>query len=194
MAGRQFRPGSPKYSSGGRLSAGRIAWGKVKIAEAIVYQLRPEDNDDENFVVEAGNSISLHIRTPGSRYPCRLNLTGCTEEELATLKTVIDMAFELAKPTTKLRDRIAQDAYDNGDDSFERVYRQLPLLVVRPRGESPYPDRVRVGPESAPGGDGAGGSDRPGDDVAQLEPGPVGAQDDCPPPDNDPLLGDVGGA
>jgi hypothetical protein len=59
------------------------------------------------------------------------NLTALTHEELLAMRELFNFAFDLAEPVILLRDRIAQDAFDKGDDSFIRVYRQAPQLIIR---------------------------------------------------------------
>ncbi len=60
-------------------------------------------------------------------------------ESLVVLDEVaLDRAVVLrpaAEPVVAERDRVAKEAFDNGDDSNERVYRAPPTKVVRRRKE-----------------------------------------------------------
>jgi len=116
----------------GEFSDNRIAWVALQKFEAIVFI-----GDDEEYL-ETSNTrrpdydqVKLMFRVLTRRAPWILNLTHMTSNELEELKKCIDFAFDQAKPTCALLDARAQDAYDNGDDSWSRLYRPPALFVER---------------------------------------------------------------
>ena len=112
-----------------------------------------------------------------------LGLTTLTHAELRGLKELIDLAFELAEPVVQERDRVAQDEFDKGNDSFERLYRRVPTLVVREGAKRENNDSLRQRHSDLP--DGSGGREDPyggvrgaGDGLAESDPDEVSTQDD----------------
>jgi len=61
-----------------------------------------------------------------------INLTRLTEPELDALKNILDSTIELARPIVQLRDKVARDNLDHGEDSDPRVYRPVPNIIKRP--------------------------------------------------------------
>lgn len=74
-----------------------------------------------------------------------MNLTSLTHRELQALKEFMNIAVANAQDIVIRRDEAAQEALENGDDSFVRIYRRIPEIVIR-EGEKwrDYP-RVRRG-------------------------------------------------
>lgn len=61
-----------------------------------------------------------------------INLSRLTEPELDALKSILDSTIELARPIVQLRDKVARDNLDRGEDSDPRVYRPVPNIIKRP--------------------------------------------------------------
>src|SRR5690606_6161238 len=115
--------------------------------------------------------------------PSYYTLTALTHEEFVLFKEIVTMALDMAEPIILERDRKAQHAFDNGDDSFARVYRQVPRLVVRQRPVGADDQGVHDGPEGdapgAGGGEPSGGGVRGGGaELADGQPQDRGPQDD----------------
>lgn len=95
---------------------------------------------------EQGPTVTYMVLGPnGPR--ATIDLTHLTHEELKALREFYSIAFTLAEPIVLARDKEAQDAFDAGNDSFTRVYRAVPQLVVRPRARRAHDQVVRLGLE-----------------------------------------------
>lgn len=152
-----YRPGSKKYPVGdGKMSANRLAWLRTAIGQFVVMT---DDVTEETkkTVAEFGPTYRLFLPRPGTR-PVTYNITALTHEEFQALKKFMEHLFEIAEPVILERDRIAEDAFSKGDDSFARSYRQVPQLVIREgpvrkddEGVSERPDDLPSGDESESG-------------------------------------------
>jgi len=60
-----------------------------------------------------------------------LELTEMTKEEITEVKKFIDAVFAEAQEVCELRDRLAREAFEDGDDSHYRLYRVIPNMVER---------------------------------------------------------------
>lgn len=122
-----------------------------------IVSLDPKEWDEENnakIESEQGDNIVLMITVPGSRRPLKWNLSAMTLEELEATRQFFEHLFDLADPIIRERDKVADEAFSRGDDSYNRVYRSLPQFITRPRKESPNSESVHDGPEDAPQGPG----------------------------------------
>src|SRR3546814_11366470 len=54
-----------------------------------------------------------------------------TLPELKDMRDIFNLLFDLAEPVVRERDRIAQNAFREGDDSFARIYRTVQQFVIR---------------------------------------------------------------
>jgi hypothetical protein len=164
----------------GQLSKSRWAWVKVYFGQFVIWGDYAEDGE--------GNStdqlLDIKLLHPiPNRPPVTWNLTACTEEELISLKHLFDTAIEWALPIARQRDKEAQDAFDNGDDSHSRIYRQVPQLVYRSGPVGEHSEGVHDGPSDADGVP-RDGRDLDGDlrgegsDVAERDEGEGGSEDD----------------
>lgn len=132
----------------GLLSRNRWGWAKVYFGQFILFADYFSDEDGN----ETDNVSDLKLIYPiPNRPPVSWNLTALTEDELMAVKHLFDTAFELALPIVRERDKEAQDALDNGDDSHSRVYRQVPQLVYREGSIGEYRKSLQHGPEDAAG-------------------------------------------
>lgn len=184
MGERQFRPGhrnNSKLSPYGnrRLSEDRFGWVRTFLGQFVI--LTSVSKDDMML-----NVTLFHPRERGA--PVTLGLTECTEEELLAMKELFDKAFELALPTTRRRDKVAHDAFQRGDDSYARSYRQIPQLVYREGALGTHSEGVQERPESvSPSGWGGlpddGGVRGAGDELAKSDPQGSESEDDGPTPD-----------
>lgn len=142
---RQFRAGSrnKNYRPDGRFSVNRLAWLKITVGQFILMRFDNKEQEQEDFDdldEENGATVRLMIPRPRQR-PVVFNITALTHDELKMMREFFTLIFDLAEPVVIDRDRIANEAYAKGDDSFVRLYRQVPQFIVRkgavgPDGES----------------------------------------------------------
>jgi hypothetical protein len=172
-----------KHVGFGRLAKNKIAILRTQTTQQLSLLINFNNDDPElELENETGESLILVIPVPGRRQPLSWNMTGMTEAELEATRQFFNHLFDQAEPIVRLRDKVANDAFAEGDDSYSRVYRTLPQFIVRPRPELPDSEGIRLGPESPPGrdggnlysGDGVRGS---GDELADGEPEPSRGQD-----------------
>lgn len=121
----------------GRISENRFVWARTVIGQFIgmIYDNNVSvDKETGEEVVhnppENGPDIYLILPQQG-RQPIKYCLTALSAAELKVTRQLLVLLFDLAEPICEGRDRMAQDAYDEGDDSFSRVYREVPQFVVR---------------------------------------------------------------
>lgn len=145
------RVGGRQYGANvDRTPSDNVAWCSVEGAKVTVMA-QPNDK-------ESGNDLILGTGIMGMRGGSLMNLTRMTEPELLAIKQLLDQAFELALPVVRQRDEEANEAFNEGDDSFERVYRQVPKLVYREGAVKEYMQSLRNGPEDLPRGERDGDS------------------------------------
>lgn len=197
---RSYKMGHRKGSEGyhqrqGKLSKSRWAWVTVYFGQLVIwgdYRKDEEGNDTDDLL-----DIKLMQPIPG-RSPVTWNLTALTEDELISMKHLIDTAFAWALPIVQQRDKEASDAFENGDDSHSRIYRQVPKLVYRSGPEPQHGEGVQHRSEDA-AGDGSVGDDRgaglrpDGSDVAERDEGDDGSEDDWSEADEPEGVRQVGG-
>lgn len=141
------RPGAKRYKPGSRqkvyrdgiMSERRVAWIRTMLGTSVVMFYPPgwteaeteeEQEELKKIKVETGPTVRLIINRSNAR-PVQMNLTSLTADELNMTREFYNLLFDLAEPIVQERDRVAQDAYDNGDDGFARIYREVPQVVVR---------------------------------------------------------------
>lgn len=186
MAKRSYKLGARNTDFGaknlrGQLSKNRWAWVRVYFGVFIIWA--DYRNDAEGNQTDEVIDLKLMHPIPG-RAPLSWNLTALTEDELISMKHLFDTAFEWALPVVRQRDKEAQDAFAEGDDSHSRIYRQVPQLVYRSRPEWEHSEGVQHGSEDAdgvslPGLYRGGGLRHDGSDVAESD------QDDSFPEDDE---------
>lgn len=159
-AGNRTRRYTPGY---GKLSSDRVAWLRTvptnQISISVVDPIGVLDKEDPDFEQKAaksekGDNVLLFVTVPGRRNPLTWNISAMTSEELEAARKFFNHLFDLADPIVRERDKVAKDAYDKGDDSYTRSYRQLPQLVIRQGQESRHSESLHDGPSDAPSGDG----------------------------------------
>lgn len=187
---RRFKPGvRPQYAAG-KIGANRRAWLTAGVLQLVHYEYTEEQSREnlnlldvtDEGQVESGNSIVLSIKKGAGR-PLTFGVTSLTERELDMVIDFLKRLEPRIREIIRLRDKVAQDALDKGDDSFSRVYRQVPHLVVRPGVLGQDPEGVLVGPPSVPDGHGDGddldgGVPGAGDELADGEAPDAGGSDD----------------
>lgn len=180
---RSYNPGHRKKQlaqTQGKLSKSRWGWVKVWFGQFVIwgdYGVDDEGNETDQLL-----DIKIIHPIP-NRAPLSWNLTACTEEELIALKHLWDTAIEWALPIARQRDKEAQDALNNGDDSHSRIYRAVPQLVYRSGPEREHSEGVLDGSEDAAGvpSDGEhydGGLRDDGPALVEPDQGDSSAQDD----------------
>lgn len=159
----------------GRLSDNKIMLLRTPITGMLtVYAMNPEENDEENGITmssEPGISYVMMIHLPGRQKPIWWNFSSMTHDELQATRQFFERLFDLADPITRERDKVAKDAFDQGDDSYGRAYRDLPFLVIREGKIRENSEGVLVRPEgstsrSGNGLDSDGGVRGDGDELA----------------------------
>jgi hypothetical protein len=163
------------------MSENRAAWVRTATGVLAYQRYLPGEEDHDK---ELGPNIVLYIPVPGRR-PTTINLTAMTLPELEAVKEFLDFIIEEARPVVAERDRIANEAYEQGDDSFVRVYRDAPQLIIRSRYEHKQHQGVPDGSEDVSAGSGGDGSPdhrsrRDGDELVDGEPQPSSTEDDGP--------------
>lgn len=137
----RFRPGF------GRMGSHRIAWLRTYVTrEMSILALNPLEYDEEHDITmtsEPGTSYVLSMQVPGRRRPFYWNFSAMTEVELKATREFFTHLFDLADPIVRERDKVAHDANDQGDDSYVRVYRDLPQFVIREREERQDSEGIR---------------------------------------------------
>lgn len=150
MADRKFQPGmrptqNRKY---GTIPEDRVMWLETNIGQMSLVMKKHED-DDERAEFEPGPNLVLMLPTYR-----KYNLSGLTLEELETMRRFFNMAFDLAEPIARERDRIANERAEAGDDSMFRHYRDAPKFVTRERALDKYRESILFGSSDLPPGDG----------------------------------------
>lgn len=197
---RPFKPGMKTRYKPGRFTDERKAWVETSIGTIILQifkytgstatQDTDEDSDDTEVYdaisidAERTDTIRVYFPARGGR-PLSINVTSMTEEELLHVAHFFKAVFEIALPLVRERDRMAQDAFNQGDDSFARNYRPVPRLIVRAREVGGDAERVLLRLAEVFGGDRGTGNliRRLRGDSYELAPGKSeegGPQDDGP--------------
>lgn len=185
MTERKFRPGRQRRFTEGKMSKNRLAWLSTYIGQfVLMYYATPEETEDsEKVESEPGPTLRLMLPQQRGR-SIMFNLTALTHEELVKLKELFDIMFSIAEPIVKQRDKAARDAFDRGDDSFIRSYRQVPLMVVRPWAFTADGQGVLQRPDNDDAGDRVDGDEGVVSDagvpLADGEPEDGLAEDDDP--------------
>jgi hypothetical protein len=71
------------------------------------------------------------ISKRGTNRVFSMELSEMTAEELDATKEMLDKVFAEARPICEYRDKKAREAFDEGDDSHYRLYRQVPGIFER---------------------------------------------------------------
>lgn len=147
---KSYQPGqrTPQYGANYKITENRYAWVRCEAGNFII--LYGDDNG-------SGSDVVFYNPRPGKVSDFALNLSNLTIEELSALKELLDTAFKWAEPVVNQRDKEAQDAWENGDDSHSRNYRPLPTVVYRKEPKREHDESVRERPEGVPEGDSGDG-------------------------------------
>lgn len=143
---RTYRPGSRNGNfrndrNEDKMSENRLVWVRTVMGQAVLmYYGRGVDPESDEPVSEKrrkelddmGPSVRLFLPRPNAR-TIIFDITSLTLDELVKLREFYNLLFDLAEPSVRLRDKVAQDAFNNGDDSYTRSYRPLGEAVVRQR-------------------------------------------------------------
>lgn len=191
---RSYKMGNRTQTGVGQLSRNRWGWVGIYFGKFIIWADYKLD-EDKNETDEVQDIKLMYPQIKGA--PVTWNLTACTEEELTSLKHLFDTAFALALPIVQQRDKEAQDAFANGDDSHSRIYRQVPQLVYREGAIGEHSEGVLDRLEDAAGVqrtaddlDGRLRDDGPA--VAQPDPSVSSPQDNGPKVDQPPSVRSLG--
>lgn len=139
MAASNWKPGFRRTPPGTRLRIGKAmtALANVWNYKVSIFAYDPnEDFDaselDDGLTKETiGKDIFIHLSNASGRaFP--INLSTLTVEELNALHEVIEHAFTAARPIVEERDRIAEKAAADGNDTFHRRHRSSPKVSYFP--------------------------------------------------------------
>lgn len=138
-----YNPGERKARFGvnHQLSEDRYAWITCEAGKFLI--LVGEDKG-------SGPDVVIHHPRPGKMPDLAIKLSILTEAELDALEELFMSAFAWARPVVKQRDKEAADAWERGDDSYTRSYRQLPTVVYRKRALAEYRESVSERPDGVP--------------------------------------------
>jgi hypothetical protein len=156
---------NPRYRPGyGRFSSTRRAWLKtIQTQQLILHGITDEDRiqkeeKEQDWIRasqdEEGTSYIIMIPVPGRTKGLTWDLTGMTPDELEAFKKFMDLAISLAEPVVRVRQKVAEDAEQAGDDTYSRIYREPPVFVDRERAQRKNGQGVHDRSEDAPSGDG----------------------------------------
>ena len=135
--------------SAGRMQDTRKAWATLPKFDAILFVGNKEDSTSkQNFEADTP-PVRIEIRIPGRRNPTMISLTHMTAAELNVFEEFFLHAISKARPICETLDQRAQEAFENGDDSFERLYRPVPQFVDRERGITKHGESVPSRPEGS---------------------------------------------
>lgn len=97
------------------------------------YNLKLWENDPHEDTEEPGMEFFLSITNTITHQTVTLVLTSFTDQELTAFGDFIAQAVGRVKETVQARDAYAQEQFSNGNDSFKRLYRGLPVIHSRQR-------------------------------------------------------------
>lgn len=120
----------PKKKSGRRMAEERVAFMQNVFGTMSIYFSRNKTADRDNTP-----NVTILYGSNNPKYPYSHVLSTMTTPELHLYSELINLAIEMARPVVAERDRIAAEANEEGDDSYSRIYRQKPQLIVRPPSE-----------------------------------------------------------
>lgn len=113
----------------------------------ISYKLNIVSKGDEPDVLaaagEVGEDIFLAIMRGSTT--TNISLTNLTHTELDAMREFFLIAFANAQGIVKERDRLAKEGLENGDDSFVRLYRTVPTILIREGEKWKHYPRLRRG-------------------------------------------------
>jgi hypothetical protein len=117
----------------GRYGENRESWVDLALLEAVLY-IGPTDNEfDQTDFPEEVDSVRLLLAKKGTKLKIGLPLTHMTEDEVEVFREFMNRALDLAQTKCRELDQKARQAFDQGDDTYARLYRPVPRLVVRSR-------------------------------------------------------------
>lgn len=122
----------------GKISIKRYAWVDIFLGKFVLSRANPWEDRTHDKTAGGEGGYGVKIIVPNishPRYPIHLRLTSLTEKELDLLEKFLKLAFDLARPIVKERDRVAREAAESGDVSFGRTWRQEPQFVIRDNTE-----------------------------------------------------------
>ena len=121
-----------------QMSPGRWAWLKCNLGQLVIMVNPTMKSPDVKLIhpFPRGRGVTF-------------NLTALTEQELDAFESLVRTAIDWARPIVRERDKDAEQAFANGDDSMPRVYRQVPQLVFRKGHEPAHWAELRQRPEGS---------------------------------------------
>lgn len=128
-----------------------LAWiARLEGVEVRAY-IHPPNKSTEGEV-DYGENINLGLYN-GERRNVIFSLTTLTEKELDAFQRVVTAACARARKTIVERDRIAEEAFQRGDNSYARSYRRVPVVLDRSGAFTEHGESILRGSRRAPGVD-----------------------------------------
>lgn len=149
-----FRTGQKTY---GQVDPCQVAWLDIHYGRISIFSY-PWEGEEVGSEINLGPNVGLFL--PQGKP--KIMLSNLTVEELNSLRELVNMAIDLALPVAAERDRIADVAAREGDDSNYRAYRRAPQLVKFEGAIDKHNQGLLFGPDGVPGSDGDSDSDSPG--------------------------------
>lgn len=145
----------------GRQSNKRIGWLRTQATRAVyLLGLNPQEYDEELGIEvygsEEGTAYIIAIEVPGRSRRLNWDLSSMTMDELEATRQFFNYCFDQAEPVVRERDKVANAAAEQGDDSYVRVYRPIPQFIIRQGTQSNDSESVHDGPEDPAEGTGDG--------------------------------------
>lgn len=137
------------------MSDSRAAWVDMPKFQMVLFvghdpdwlEWKEEEGDGVKHYPEDLPPVRIQMREAGKKFPTTISLTGMTRPELDAFKEFMDLAFAAAQPVCERLDELALEAFtENGDDSFARIYRTIPTVLVRERVQQEHRAGLPVGP------------------------------------------------
>lgn len=137
----------------------QTGWVTTSINKVIEREIWPADLTGEEYITQYERDaiesdevplICLWFALPTADYSVGVTLTAMTSEELEAWIEFVNKSVDRARPIVAELDRRAQEAYENGNDAYGRLYRQVPGTYRRKRTKPQHSEGLRGGLEGVP--------------------------------------------
>jgi hypothetical protein len=117
----------------GIFSEDRLIWLDLPKIQFILYDgLSSEDYRE----IDGGASMTLYIRQLFKPRSMIIDLSSLTMDELNALQDMLNRAVERVKPRVKELDAYAEERFQDGTATYDRLYRTIPKVYERQRKSS----------------------------------------------------------
>jgi hypothetical protein len=117
-----------------RFDEARKRWVRVEGLEYVQYAVPAGERDRGEGARESwGVTHLLSIFSKRTSHKFVTDLSEMTVAELDAVQEFLNTVFDEAREVCEHRDRLAREAFEDGDDSLARLYREVPRVVDRSR-------------------------------------------------------------